>query len=80
LQFYGLLGFGVPRHGRGGNRFKKLTKIDRDRVEDALGDENHIERFGLPLRLTHQARCALNAHTQFSSDLVFRHAKNGISL
>jgi hypothetical protein len=40
------------------------------RVEDALGDENHIERFGPPLRLTiavrltnQAARCALDAHT-----------------
>src|SRR5215470_15355047 len=33
------------------------------RVENALGDENHIERFGLPVRLTHQAvRCAGRAN------------------
>src|SRR5262245_41393632 len=74
------VGAGVPPHGRGGKPFKKLTKIDWGRVEDALGDENHIERFGSPLRLTNQARCALDAQTQFSSDLAFRHAKTGISL
>jgi hypothetical protein len=75
LQFYGLLGLMCNRMGSA-QTLQKAYENRLGRVEDALGDENHIERFGSPLRLTRQAaRCAPNAQTQFSSDLAFRHAK-----